>query len=113
MLKVIIESAQATPASISNRSGTSASGRPWQIRSQDCWIFKPNSAFPNLFSINLPDEIPFYPAGEYQLDVESLVIPNDFKSLSFPRGAIHLVPFSSESVDQKKSDFSKFTKPVA
>ncbi len=87
MLKVIIEPAQSKP---SDRSGVSASGRPWRIRSQECWIYKPDSSFPVLFAINLPDEIPSYPAGEYQLDVESLIQPNEFKSLTLSRAGTYL-----------------------
>ncbi len=91
MLKVIVEPAQAVPTAISNRSGTSASGRPWQIRSQNCWIFKEGSNFPQLYSINLPDNLPSYPAGDYLLDVEAMVVPNDFGSLSLGRAPVHLV----------------------
>lgn len=114
MLKVIVEQSQAIQDAISNRQGTSASGRPWQIRSQECWVFKPNSDFPEKFSINLPDNIPFYPAGEYQLDIEAMVVPNDFKSLSLGRGAVILKAAPPHSNAQKttddaikKADFSK------
>ena len=104
MLKVVIEPAQATQSAISNRSGTSASGRPWQIRSQECWIYSPNSSFPRLYAINLPDDIPLYPAGDYLLDVESMIQPNDFKGLSLSRGAAILVtaPVESPNEDSKK-----------
>jgi hypothetical protein len=106
MLKVVIEPAQATPSAISNRSGTSSSGRPWQIRSQECWIYSPTSFFPRLYAINLPDDIPFYPAGEYHLDLESMLQPNDFKGLSLSRAPVSLtvLPVNDEA---KKADFSK------
>lgn len=110
MLKVVIEPAQATPSAINNRSGTSSSGRPWQIKSQECWIYSPNSSFPRLYAINLPDHIPLYPAGDYLLDVESMVQPNDFNGLSLSRGAVALVTAPVESSvndDAKKADFSK------
>ncbi|MDD2864670.1 MAG: single-stranded DNA-binding protein [Methylococcales bacterium] len=110
MLKVVIEPAQATQSAISNRSGTSASGRPWQIRSQECWIYSPNSSFPRLYAINLPDDIPLYPAGEYLLDVESMIQPNDFKGLSLSRGAAVLVtaPVESAANDDAKKSSLKF-----
>ena len=107
MLKVLIEPSQAIPTAISNRSGTSASGRPWQIRSQNCWIFKAGSAFPLLYSINLPDNLPSYPAGDYLLDVEAMVCPNDFSSLSLGRAPIHLVVASPQESDDKRSDMTK------
>lgn len=111
MLKVLIEPSQAIPTAISNRSGTSVSGRPWQIRSQNCWIFKEGSAFPLLYSINLPDNLPSYSAGDYLLDVEAMVCPNDFGSLSLGRAPITLVvappPLAIQEPDDKKSDMTK------
>ncbi|MDD5215394.1 MAG: single-stranded DNA-binding protein [Methylococcales bacterium] len=110
MLKVVIEPAQATPSAISKRSGTSASGRSWQINSQECWIYNPNSSFPRLYAINLPDNIPLYPAGDYLLDVESMLQPNDFNGLSLSRGAAVLVtaPVESALNDDAKKPSLKF-----
>ena len=112
MLKVVIEPSQATPSSITQRSGTSTNGRAWSIRSQECWIYNPGSSFPRLYAINLADNIPLYPAGEYQLDVESMVQPNDFKGLSLSRNSISLISVAAsasapEPIDDKKPDFSK------
>jgi hypothetical protein len=105
MLKVLIEPAQAVPTAISNRSGTSSSGRLWQIRSQNCWIFKEGSSYPLLYSINLPENLPFYAAGDYLLDVESMIVPNDFGSLSLSRAPISLIFVDPD--DSKKSDIAK------
>lgn len=110
MMKVTIEQQQATPDVIRTREGTSESGRKWQMRSQKCWMFNPQSTFPKEYEITLPENIPFYPAGDYFLDVESMIEPNNFGSPSISRGAILLK--TASSVDSKSADFSKKFTPA-
>lgn len=107
MLKVSIEPAQAEISAIDTRTGNT-NGRDWTMRNQHCWIFKPASLYPELYLITLPDNVPFYPAGDYLLDLDSMLVPNPYKGLSLSRGGIFLKPFSPESNDDsKKADFSK------
>lgn len=93
MLKVSIEPSQALPSAIDTRTGNT-NGRDWTMRNQHCWIFKPASLYPELYVITLPEDVPFYPAGDYLLDFESMITPNAYKSISLSRGGIVLKPAS-------------------
>ncbi len=106
MLKVLVEPAQSSLDAVTVRNGET-NGYKWVMRSQHCWIFQPASKFPELFVITLPDNVPFYPAGDYLLNVEAMIVPNPYKSLSLGRGGVVLNPFIEDDADTKKADFSK------
>lgn len=108
MLKVSIEPAQALPSAIDTRSGNT-NGRDWSIRSQHVWIFKPASLYPELYAITLPDDVPFYPAGDYLLDLDSMLMPNAYKSPSLSRSVrLQHVPAESVANDDTKKTALKF-----
>lgn len=107
MLKVQIEPSQALLSAVDTRKGTT-NGYDWVIRTQHVWIFQPASKFPELYVINLPDDVPFYSSGDYLLDVESMIVPNNYKSLSLARRGVVLIPVqANEPLNDDKKDFTK------
>jgi hypothetical protein len=106
MLKVQIEPSQASLSAIDTRKGTTK-GYDWVFRTQHVWIFQPASKFPELFVITLPDDVPFYSAGDYLLDVEAMIVPDSYRSISLSRRGLVLVPVSSLADDTIKTDISK------
>ncbi|GAB6140868.1 hypothetical protein JCM14076_15970 [Methylosoma difficile] len=89
-LQVIIDHDQVKNVRI--REGQK-NGRNWRVVSQNVWIKKPNQHFPEQYSIDIPSGADPYPAGNYTIDIESMVTPGQFKSLSLDtRGGVLLTP---------------------
>lgn len=91
MLKAIVDAKQALPENIAVRNGQT-NGRDWTMRSQDVWVYTKDAPFPQQFNITLPDNVQFYPAGDYELDVEAMICLGSYRSLSLGRGGVVLTP---------------------
>lgn len=81
-MKVIIESTET-----SERSGVSANGRPWTLRSQSARVQSEFLAGP--IELTVPDGQPAYVAGEYDLNLEKSIAITQYGQLQMLR-RLHL-----------------------
>lgn len=77
---------------ISTRSGTSAAGKPYSIRSQQGWLHTAAAPYPSCLEINLEDNQPPHSPGYYEIDENSYFI-DKYRRLTV--GRLKLIPLAS------------------
>ena len=84
MIKIEVKSAEVT-----TKSGIAAkTGKPYSIREQEAWAFLCSvtgpQPYPSRTVLNLEDDQPPYPPGQYTIDASSIYV-GDFGSLRLGR----------------------------
>jgi len=91
-LKVIIDEQQGELSNVDARSGKTAAGRDWSMRSQKIWVYEQGAKFPLKVQLNLPDGVQVHPAGDYTLDLNKAFITGNFDAIELDTRKIQLVP---------------------
>ena len=89
-LKVEIQSTE-----VDEFSGTSKAGRPFHIRKQQAYLFRPGEQYPDRFQVRLEDNQPPYTPGHYMVDMSSVRVSR-YGELEF--GVLKLTPASTAKV---------------
>ena len=79
---------------ITTRSGTSAAGKPYTIRSQEGWLHTAGAPYPTRLEINLDDNQPPHSPGHYDVAEESFFV-DKYRRLSV--GRLKLIPIAASA----------------
>ncbi len=74
---------------IDDFSGTSKSGKPFRIRKQQAFVFRPGEQYPDRFQVRLQDDQQPYAPGHYVVDMSSVRVSR-YGDLEF--GPLSLTP---------------------
>lgn len=79
---------------VDERSGVSAKGKDYSIRSQKVWVFF-NSKYPKEMQLNLEDKQPAYRPGLYEFDLLPALEVGDFGRLVIDGRKLRLSPVAN------------------
>ena len=84
-MKILIDSAE-----VKTKSGTSKAGRPYTIREQEGYL-ESGKRYPTAIKLNLENDQPAHPPGEYSIDFDKSVYADRFGSLALSSSPV-LIP---------------------